>query len=347
MTRQLLFEANGPVRQVSARKVDPDVLARIKQTDPVPVFVTLIIGQVDAQSRNGRTYPREAVAAMVAQINAGGITGILGHLRSHELAYEFRTPALYWLSAAIESGGSVTGTAYVVPGAAREHIELSASLGWKIGTSLYGTAVTGETGVVSDLKVETIDLAHPDRVGIPQTANVPAVASEMSNTPAQDAFSGGMTVEQAEDILQALNDAKNTGVIVKRQAKVSETMNKDSELLQALVMRLAKSHWHQFGLPRAAHVLASEMSFVRKIAAFIPQYLELEANENHFGFDGSSDGKAEQFARETWSGVSELFTAQQRSAATETADSDDWKRHISFGGAESRRDDDAGFFIPW
>lgn len=166
--------------------------------DPDPFFITLQIGEVNAESRNGRTYPREAVEAIASAVNMRRVHGILGHLRSHEISYEMRIPVLHWVGAVME-GDFLWGKAYVPPeqSEVRGFLRTQMRTGSRVGTSIFGSAMIDEDGMVSDLYVETIDLAHADRVGVPQTAMVPLLTKETADVAEGDEPAEGSQIENS------------------------------------------------------------------------------------------------------------------------------------------------------
>lgn len=148
--------------------------------DPDPMYITLPIGKVDSQSRNGRTYPRAAMEAMVEAINTYRPSGQLGHLRETDRPYSFSVGPLKWLGAVIEQDGTVWGKAYVLPFAedVRQHIKVAKFARSPIGTSLYGMGETDDEDRVISLQVESIDLVDPSRVGVREAAVVPTITAE-------------------------------------------------------------------------------------------------------------------------------------------------------------------------
>lgn len=145
-----------------------------------PMFVTLPIGRVDTTSRNGRKYTRESVQALVEAVNSEKSIGQKGHLRDDERAYRFDIPPLMWLGATLEADGTAWGKAYVMESApdVREYIRVAKINNAKVGTSIYGTATIDDDGTVRDLQIESIDLAHPGRLGVEIAGAVPTVTQE-------------------------------------------------------------------------------------------------------------------------------------------------------------------------
>lgn len=154
-------------------------LAELTEGDAKPFFITLPIAEKNAQSLNGRTYPPEEVQRVANAVNQERIGGILGHLRDDQRPYVYEIPVIHWVGALFE--GNTLWTKGYVPQtqpALREFMRIAVKTKARTGTSVYGTAEVGDDGTVHNLKVESIDIAHADRVGIPMTAAVPAVTSE-------------------------------------------------------------------------------------------------------------------------------------------------------------------------
>ena len=202
----VLMEAHGAFGGHTPNIPIPDavrdaVLGEMK--DPDPMYVTLPIGKVDAKSRNGRTYPRTAMEAMVAAINTHHPSGQLGHLREADRPYAFNVGPLKWMGAHIESDGSVWGKAYVYPFAedVRQYIKMAKITRSPIGTSLYGMGETDDDDRVISLQVESIDLVDPSRVGVREAAVVPTITSEMVDpTRAADEATPKPDTPQPKDI---------------------------------------------------------------------------------------------------------------------------------------------------
>lgn len=160
----------------------------LTEGDDNPMFITLPIGRVDARSRNDRTYPREAVQTIVDAINERRIGGIRGHLRDEQRAYDYPPNVIQWVGATLEADGTAWGKAYVLRGngEVREMIRVAKASNAQLGTSIYGTGSMDDDGMVTDLAVESIDLVHPSRVGVPMTAAHPHVTKE-SESPQGEA----------------------------------------------------------------------------------------------------------------------------------------------------------------
>lgn len=158
----------------------PIDLAALTAGDADPLFVTLPVAQVGAVSQNGRRYDRAAVEAIVRAIQAGGVDGIKGHLRDDERGHRYDLPSLYWVGATLDEDGIAWAKAYIPPREAdlREHVRLAKASNAPLGTSLYGTANLAPDGTVRDLRLESIDLAHPARVGVPEAVALPHITRE-------------------------------------------------------------------------------------------------------------------------------------------------------------------------
>lgn len=154
-------------------------LESLTEGDADPVFITLPIGEVGAESRNGRRYNAPIVQAIHDTILKEGTTGIAGHLKTEERAYKFDVPPLIWVGAVME-GQTLWGKAYVMQHATdvREYVKLAKRTHSAIGTSIYGTGRVDKDGTVQEIDLESIDLAHPKRVGVKAAAAVPVVTQE-------------------------------------------------------------------------------------------------------------------------------------------------------------------------
>jgi len=154
-------------------------LARISGDDPL--YITLPVAFADGVSRNGRKYSQETAQAIMDQINAGSVTGQKGHVRTQDRPYVFETPPLIWLGA-VKEGNTVWAKAYVMKEASdvREYVSTAKATGSKVGTSIYGVAQVDMDGNVAadGFVLESIDLSHPARLGLPDAGRVPHVTAE-------------------------------------------------------------------------------------------------------------------------------------------------------------------------
>lgn len=153
-------------------------LDKLTEGDEKPFFLTLPVGQVSV-SRNDRVYRREAVESIKEAVVVRRIGGILGHLKDDARPFEFHIPVIHWVGALFE-GDTLWAKGYIpnTQPALREYMRIAMRTKSEVGTSIYGTAEIEDDGRVTNLWVETIDIAHPDRVGVTRAAEVPLVTSE-------------------------------------------------------------------------------------------------------------------------------------------------------------------------
>lgn len=158
--------------------VSPDILAALGDN---PMLVTLPVAKVGVKSRNGYTYTAEAVKAMAEQINSKRPEGRWGHLRADERATRYDPPAVRWLAAELDANGVLWAKATPVTPDAREHFRVATAARANVGTSIYGMAtIDKDNTTVRHIDLESIDLADPARVGVPETVAVPVITAEMS-----------------------------------------------------------------------------------------------------------------------------------------------------------------------
>lgn len=197
--------------------------------DDDPVFVTLPVGAVDTESRNGRRYDRAAVEAIVHAINTERSIGQKGHLRDDERAYRFDVPPLVWVGAKLEGDGRAWAKAYVLKTApdVREYVRVAKASNAKVGTSIYGTADIDTDGNVSNLQIESIDLAHPGRLGVPMAGAVPQITQETETPEIQAETEETVPTEQMT--LEA-TPAQIVEITRAHQAQVRELEGKVADL---------------------------------------------------------------------------------------------------------------------
>jgi hypothetical protein len=185
----------------------------IKDDDADPMFVTLPLVAVGGKSENGFTWERPDVRRVVAQINEKKPEGMLGHIKPEERSSKYEFGKLRWVGALMDERGIAWGKAYVPPYAsdARQYFKLAKRTNARVGTSVYGTR--GPKGL-SDMQLESIDLGHPDRLGLPLAAAVPELTSEMQ-TIENDKPEGEQTpmTEPTElKLVSELTTAKDTAL---------------------------------------------------------------------------------------------------------------------------------------
>lgn len=248
----VVFEGVGSLRGSYpdvpfAKGVDDKALI---EGDVSPMFLTLPIAKVGAVSRNNRRYSLENVKAIQDAIQNSKPGGIKGHLRSEDRAHVFNIPSIVWVGEHLDEAQTLWGKAYILPHAndVREYARVMKATNGEMGTSIYGTGTetAGADGIadVLNLKTENIDLAHPSRVGVPITAAVPKVTSEMEGaetpettmitqvTPNGIADAVKRTGMSADALVQAL--AQRTGLSVDEARQQYETKNWSAEMMTAL-----------------------------------------------------------------------------------------------------------------
>jgi 3-methyladenine DNA glycosylase AlkC len=173
-------------------------LAALKKVDPDPMFVVLPIGKVDVTSGNNRKYTRAAVLDMVDSVNRDRPEGIQGHMKDDERAYRYDLPSVRWVAAKLDANGVAWGKALVLNEPTKQYFNIAKATGAKVGTSLYGTAEMNGNEVTK-LYLESIDIAHPMRVGVPEAASKVSITTEMTDkvTAETSAFMRKTIAEQA------------------------------------------------------------------------------------------------------------------------------------------------------
>lgn len=172
------------------------------------LFVTLPIGRVGARSRNGRTYTREAVQAMVDAVNQTKPEGRWGHLRDDERSTRYDPPAIRWLAAMMDGQGVAWAKGLPLTAEAREHFRVAKIAGAKVGTSVYGFGKMDGDRVVA-FELETIDLADPNRVGIPDTAAEPMLTTEMKDEDLMEITLNDVPESVRQQIIEQATNQQN------------------------------------------------------------------------------------------------------------------------------------------
>ena len=140
-------------------------------------FVTLPIGEVNAQSRNGRNYTRASVEELVKQVNELRPEGRWGHLTPEEMSTRYDPPAIRWLAAVLDKDGVAWAKGLPLTKDAREYFALAKATNARVGTSLVAWAEMKQDRV-EHLTLSTIDIADPQRVGVPTAAAKPMLSKE-------------------------------------------------------------------------------------------------------------------------------------------------------------------------
>ncbi|MEQ8673291.1 MAG: hypothetical protein RIC84_08750 [Aggregatilineales bacterium] len=191
--------------------------------DDTPVFVTLPIGAV-GKSANGRFYDADSVKRIAENVNRNKPGGIRGHMKMEDRATRFDLPSLMWVGAKVGEDGRVYGKAYVPTYApdVREYVLKQKARRAPIATSIYGTAQVND-GRVSDLNIESVDLADPSRAGVAAAVAVPVITSEMK----EDDDMG-----ENQELITELRDLRKQAEIERDEARqqISELSSKIAEL---------------------------------------------------------------------------------------------------------------------
>lgn len=193
------------------------------------MFVTLPIGKVGARSRNERTYSEAAVKAIVDAVNTMRPEGRWGHLRDEERPYTYGPPAIRWLVAMIDSEGIAWAKGFPTTSEAREYFRVAKIAGSRVGTSVYGFGRMDGDQVV-DFELESIDLAAPDRVGIPETAAEPMITKETEDNGMTEITLRDVPDAVRQQILEQYSNEQNGARLSEMEQQVATL----SEQVQAL-----------------------------------------------------------------------------------------------------------------
>lgn len=226
--RASIFEKGYPEVAIG-NGVDFDELI---EGDDDPMFMTLPIGEVNARSRNGRTYPRREVQGIVNAINRETVLGRVDH------KWHFEMPSLTWIGAFIDEDGIAWGKAYIHKTAVevREYIRVAKSANAKVATSLEGYAEVDEEGMVSDLELHYIDIVHPKQMGIPAASGVPMVTTESFSEDDQD-------IQEEEDPMPVKNKTEEPVTESEFQLRLAEINRKHKEALDALNLKVKEQEY--------------------------------------------------------------------------------------------------------
>lgn len=153
------------------------------QREEDDVFITLPVGAFNAESLNGYKYGETSMRQMTDQINTRRPDANKGHIPDAEFSTFFEFAPVRWLAAVIRDGIVYAKGIALTEEAKRYYINAKRT-GALVGTSLYAWAQVDESNIVIDLDLITLDLADPARVGVPMTAAVPALSSEMQKPSA-------------------------------------------------------------------------------------------------------------------------------------------------------------------
>jgi hypothetical protein len=169
-------------------------LERLTEGDTKPFFVTMRIAQAGVESGNGIWYGDEEANEILRQTVQKRPTGGQGHLRADEVGSALPANPLHWVGA-LRQNEFDWGKAYVAPGETRDWMRRLGATNSELATSIFAYAEQlrwdeehealrivlhpvdeqGKTG----FELEYIDLASPERAGVPSLAVVPKITSEM------------------------------------------------------------------------------------------------------------------------------------------------------------------------
>lgn len=190
-----------------------------KQADPNaapadrPLFVTLPLVKVGTKSQNGLNWGRPEAEHLVKEINDKRPEGGLGHTPFDKRSTEYKLPSLRWVGAMLDESGTVWGKAYVPKYASdvREFFIDAKRSRARVGTSVYG--MQGDVGL-RDMKLENIDIGHPDRISHPIAAAVPKLTSEMNDnqTEKQEGDKNPMPEQNELKLVSELTSAKDAAL---------------------------------------------------------------------------------------------------------------------------------------
>lgn len=238
--------------------------------DDTPFFVTLRIGEAGAVSGNGHFFDGDFLLDLIRQTVERRATGIMGHMRDEDRGSAFPMPALYWVGA-IQRGDYAWGKAYVPPGEVRQFIARRKAQNGMLATSIYGTAEEIEWVEAQQawkplgFVLESLDLAPPERAGVPTLATVPYVTAEMNDQPrgggSQDEGEGEMDKLEVIQALTADDARLLPDVVVAAVVAQSDPARQLAEMQQQIAaLRQAVGVEEGGDLAAAVKALADEVA---------------------------------------------------------------------------------------
>ncbi len=213
-------------------------IAELTAGDDDPMFLTLKIAKdgMISGAPNKRHYSAEFVSEMARQIYEKRPVGNQGHVAKEDRATEYPTPVLYWVGTS-KVDDFLYGKAYVPIGETRDMSRRTRAAKGQLTTSLYGLGSqtwNAELGAwdidPNSFALESIDLAPPERAGVPELAGVPHITSEMndgSDNPNSKTQEGAMPTDNKDKVPETK--------IVDRATVISEMTEKDFVLLPDVV----------------------------------------------------------------------------------------------------------------
>lgn len=190
--------ANDPTSSGINITIDRDKLAKIKDRDENPQFVTVAIES--GWSRSNRHWKPEMLENIAKQVNSKKPVGYKGHMTKTEIETKFPDPQTIWLGAKTVKEGNKTVLwvkGYNLPKAdVRDLLEHEAVNSVSVFGNSKMKPVKGGYEVI-DFDLESIDWSRKNQSGM--SARVMAVTSEMESK-------GGNSVEPKE--IAALDEAE-------------------------------------------------------------------------------------------------------------------------------------------
>jgi 2'-5' RNA ligase len=269
------FRGNAPKIELP-----PDIdLAELKREykrifgDDELEFVTLPIGKVNAESRNGRTYPEKPVRELVQQVNELRPEGMWGHLRDEELATRYDPPAIRWLAAMIDRDGVAWGKGLPLTVETRDYYRLARATRARVGTSLTAMAEIKENEVQS-IELNTIDIADPRRVGILATVAMPHLTQEMKDTEGNE-----VPMDPNEDVIVRLRELQTTNGenSVMEETKLIEELTGERDSLRTQIAEL-QSKYDELNA-KLTESTEREQGYRTTIGELLQEYIVAEVKE--------------------------------------------------------------------
>lgn len=186
------------------------VPASLLENDADPFFVTMPVCFVGAESRgpNKLVYGEKANQQIVDQINSKKPEGIWGHMDDSELDTRYDRPSVMAVGAILDQGTS--WAKFYVPAYAqdtRDYYKTRMALNAEAGFSLFGAAQANtSTREVETINLQKIDIADPERVGLPVAA-VPIITRNMAGATSpgkEKTFMAEITLSEMQGQLTAL-----------------------------------------------------------------------------------------------------------------------------------------------
>ena len=257
MTETLLYESAHTIGDVPDVELAPGInMEQLKSVDEEPMFVTLRLLDVGARSRNGFTWDREGVERVMAEINQKKPEGGIGHVKPEDRSTKYDVGSLRWVGATMRDG-ALYGKAYIPKFArsVREHFATARALGHRVGTSIYGRR--GKNGL-ADLTLESIDLAHPDRLGYAGAAVVPHITSETRNEERE------MPEEKAQEAVAEQVSVADANEQVKLISEIERVKNENARLTEVLKQVAETMNWAQEDVLAEVKTTREELNLFRQ-----------------------------------------------------------------------------------